>query len=88
MAAKRTWSELDERTRKLIIAVAVADGILEVAALIDIKRRSASQIRGPKWLWARGGRGQLRWGRADLILRLRATATAAAIRLTCTQHAR
>src|SRR6266487_826978 len=52
MAAKRTWSDLDESTRKLIITVAVAEGILKVAALIDIKRRPASQIRGPKWLWA------------------------------------
>jgi Family of unknown function (DUF5652) len=51
MAAKR-WSDLDESTRKLIIAVVVAEGILKVAALIDIKRRPASQIRGPKWLWA------------------------------------
>ncbi|HEY2307672.1 MAG TPA: DUF5652 family protein [Streptosporangiaceae bacterium] len=52
MVAKRTWGDLDESTRKLIIAVAVADGILKVAALIDIKRRPASQIRGPKWVWA------------------------------------
>ena len=52
MAAKRTWGDLDERTRKLIIAVAVAEGILKMAALIDIKRRPADQIRGPKWLWA------------------------------------
>jgi hypothetical protein len=52
MAAKRTWSDLDESTRKLIITVAVVEGILKVAALIDIKRRPASQIRGPKWLWA------------------------------------
>jgi len=50
MAAKRTWSDLDESTRKLIITVAVAEGILKVAALIDIKHRPASQIRGPKWL--------------------------------------
>jgi hypothetical protein len=52
MAAKRRWSDLDEGTRKLIISVAVVDGVLKVAALVDIKRRPASQIRGPKWLWA------------------------------------
>ena len=52
MAAKRKWSDLSDRSRKLIITVAVAEGILKVAALIDIKRRPASQIRGPKWLWA------------------------------------
>jgi hypothetical protein len=52
MAATRKWSDLSERTRKLIIVTAVAESVLKAAALIDIKRRPASQIRGPKWLWA------------------------------------
>ena len=52
MAARQQWSDLPERTRKLVIGLAVAEGILKLAALIDIKRRPASQIRGPKWLWA------------------------------------
>jgi hypothetical protein len=52
MAARRHWDDLDERTRKLVIAAAVADGVLRIAALIDIKRRPASQIRGRKWVWA------------------------------------
>jgi Family of unknown function (DUF5652) len=51
MAAKQ-WSDLSERTRRLLIAAAVADGTLKLAALIDIKRRPASQIRGRKWVWA------------------------------------
>ena len=52
MAVTRKWSDLSERTRKLIIVTAVAESVLKTAALIDIKRRPASQIRGPKWLWA------------------------------------
>lgn len=52
MATTRKWSDLSERTRTLIIAAAVADSMLKAAALIDIKRRPASEIRGPKWLWA------------------------------------
>ena len=53
MAAERKqWSDLSERTRGLIIAAAVGDGILKMVALIDIRRRPASQIRGPKWVWA------------------------------------
>ena len=52
MAAERKWSDLSERTRKLIIVTAVAESMLKAAALVDIKRRPASQIRGPKWLWA------------------------------------
>jgi hypothetical protein len=49
---KRQWSDLSERTRRLLVAVAVADGALRVAALIDIKRRPADQIRGRKQVWA------------------------------------
>ena len=35
----RRWSDLSEQTRRLLIAAAVADGALRVAALIDMKRR-------------------------------------------------
>jgi Phospholipase_D-nuclease N-terminal len=52
MAARRRWSDLSTRTRRLIIGVAVGESILKLAALIDIKRRPASEIRGRKWLWA------------------------------------
>jgi hypothetical protein len=52
MATRRQWSDLSGRTRGLLVAAAVIEGTLKVAALIDIKRRPASQIRGPKWLWA------------------------------------
>jgi hypothetical protein len=47
MIATRAWSELSERKRMLLlISAAVAEGILKLAALVDIKRRPASQIRG------------------------------------------
>jgi hypothetical protein len=52
MAARGQWSDLSQRTHRLLIAAAVAEGILKVAALVDIKRRPASQVRGPKWMWA------------------------------------
>ncbi len=52
MAARKQWSDLSHRTRRLLVTAAVAEGILKVAALIDIKRRPSSQIRGPKWMWA------------------------------------
>jgi len=52
VAARRRWSDLSKRTRILLITAAAADGTLRVAALIDIKRRPASQIRGRKPVWA------------------------------------
>jgi hypothetical protein len=52
MVARRHWSDLSQRTRRLLTITAVAEGILKLAAVIDLKRRPASQVRGPKWLWA------------------------------------
>jgi phospholipase D-like protein len=45
------WTDLSRRGRTLIIAAAVAEGILKTAALVDIARRPADQIRGSKWIW-------------------------------------
>jgi len=45
------WKNLSPRTRRLLIAAAGAEGVLKVAALIDMKRRPADQIRGSKWVW-------------------------------------
>jgi hypothetical protein len=47
----RWWSELSPLSRKLIIAAGVAEAGLKAAAFIDIRRRPADQIRGPKWAW-------------------------------------
>jgi len=52
VALRRRWSDLSQGTRKLLVIGAVVEGILKIAALIDMKRRPASQIRGPKWMWA------------------------------------
>jgi hypothetical protein len=52
VAAKKKWSDLSQRTRRLILVGAVFEGTLKTAALIDIRRRPASQIRGSKWIWA------------------------------------
>jgi hypothetical protein len=48
----RAWSEMGTRSRRLIIAAAAAEGILKTAAIVDIVRRPAGQIRGSKWIWA------------------------------------
>jgi hypothetical protein len=49
--AGRKWSELSDRQRALLLAAAAAELSLKIAALIDIKRRPADLIRGPKTLW-------------------------------------
>ena len=50
MSAK-TWSELGRKSRLLIVAGGVAEFSLLAAALIDIRRRPADQIRGSERLW-------------------------------------
>jgi hypothetical protein len=54
MPATRRWRDLSPRTRKIIIAGAVAESALKVAALADLRKRPASEIRGPKWAWIPG----------------------------------
>lgn len=51
--AKR-WSDLSPDTRKLIIVGGVAEAGLKAAAAIDLRRRAADQVRGPKWAWFAG----------------------------------
>jgi hypothetical protein len=52
MAAKQKWSDLSQSKRRLIVAAGVAEAALKVAMLVDLKRRPAEQVRGPKWLWS------------------------------------
>ena len=46
------WNDLSPRTRRLVIVVAVAEAGLKAAALLDMRRRPASQIRGSKRAWS------------------------------------
>lgn len=50
--ARKKWAELDPRTRRLLIAVAAFEGTLKLAALIDLVRRPAAEVRGSKVKWA------------------------------------
>ena len=52
--ATRRWSELSERTRRLLLLGAALEGVLKIAALVDLKRRPAAGVRGRKWVWATG----------------------------------
>lgn len=50
--ARKKWNELSPRTRRLVVAGAVVEGALKVAALVDLARRPADQVRGSKPAWA------------------------------------
>jgi hypothetical protein len=50
--AKRRWNELDVRTRRLLVIGALFEAVLKIAALVDLARRPANQIRGSKLRWA------------------------------------
>jgi hypothetical protein len=48
---KKRWQDLPEKQRRMIIVGVILEAVLKVAALRDLKRRPAEQVRGPKWLW-------------------------------------
>lgn len=50
--AKKAWSDLSPRVRRLIIVAGAIEGILKIVALIDLVRRPASEVRGSKLRWA------------------------------------
>jgi hypothetical protein len=49
---KKRWNDLSLRSRRLILAGGVFEGVLKLAALIDLARRPAGEIRGSKLRWA------------------------------------
>ena len=52
MSGRRRWSDLDEGTRRFIVVAGAIEVVLKTAALTDLARRPASQVRGRKWVWA------------------------------------
>lgn len=47
-----SWSDLSPQTRKIVIGLAACDTALKAAALIDLARRPAAEVRGSKGAWA------------------------------------
>jgi hypothetical protein len=54
VAAKKRWSDLTRTQQGLIIASAAVELAFTVTALVDLARRPADQVRGPKSLWVLG----------------------------------
>lgn len=49
---RRRWRDLSPGTRRLIVFAGACETVLKVAALADLGRRPAAEVRGRKWAWA------------------------------------
>jgi hypothetical protein len=52
MMRNKNWGDLTAREKAPIVARGVIQFGLLLAALVDIYRRPAEEIRGSKWLWS------------------------------------
>jgi hypothetical protein len=52
MDVQRRWNDLGENQRRLLLVGVAVEGALKAAALADLRRRPAAEVRGPKWAWA------------------------------------
>ncbi|MFL5928709.1 MAG: hypothetical protein ACJ77E_17400 [Gaiellaceae bacterium] len=50
--SREKWSDLSPRARRLIVIGGVIEAVLKAAALVDLVRRPASEVRGSKPRWA------------------------------------
>lgn len=48
----KRWQDLDPGVRRLILVCGAFEAVLKVAALVDLARRPAAQVRGSKARWA------------------------------------
>jgi hypothetical protein len=49
--SKKHWKDLSSGQRRGIVAAGIVQVALMLAALLDIRRRPAAEIRGPKGAW-------------------------------------
>ena len=52
--ARKEYNDLPTAPRTAVALTAAAELALKVAALVDLIRRPASRVRGPKWAWGLG----------------------------------
>ena len=48
----RRWNDLEPRTRRFIVAAGAIEGVLKIAALVDLAHRPSGEVRGSKVGWA------------------------------------
>ena len=49
--AKKTWSELSVNQKRAVYGAGAVELVATGAALLDLARRPAGTVRGPKWAW-------------------------------------
>jgi hypothetical protein len=49
---KKRWEDLSPGQRRLVVVGGVVDGVLKAAALVDLARRPAAEVKGSKVSWA------------------------------------
>jgi hypothetical protein len=49
---KKRWSALSPAVRRFILIGGAFDGVFKIAALVDLARRPAAEVRGSKPRWA------------------------------------
>jgi hypothetical protein len=54
MMQHKRWDELSSEQQTSIVVGSIIEVVLTTAALIDLARRPAELVRGPKWVWAAG----------------------------------
>jgi hypothetical protein len=52
MARSKKWSDLTAREKAPLVLRGIVQFGLLAAALVDIHRRPAEEIKGSKWLWS------------------------------------
>ena len=52
--ARKTWSDLTDRQRRMIVVGGAAEAVITTVALRDLARRPSGQVRGPKVVWLLG----------------------------------
>jgi hypothetical protein len=46
------WSELSSSQKRAVYVIGAVEAVMTLAAVRDLSRRTASQVRGPKAAWA------------------------------------
>jgi hypothetical protein len=54
MMQRKRWDELSSDQQTKIVVGSIIEIVLTTAAFIDVARRPADLVRGPKWAWVAG----------------------------------